>query len=116
MSRCDVTISGVGEYVRDPLSQESKQSAAARLDDRSPHLPAGTEATNHTADVSLFSVAANAIVLNVASPAAIEEAVQLLLRVPALATALGEAGRQTVREQFTVDMQIQQYDQLYKSL
>ena len=97
---------GVGEYVRDPLSKESLESAAAALDDRSPAAE----------DRELFAVGANAIVLHVASPTAIERAVLLLLRCPGLATSLGTAGRQTVREQFTLDMQIQGYDQLYKSL
>lgn len=105
---CHDTL-GVGEYVRDPRSQESTESAAARLDDR-------LSASANAADLSLFSVGANAIVLSVASPLAIERAVQLLLRVPELATALGEAGRRTVQTDFTLERQIQQYDQLYKSL
>jgi hypothetical protein len=105
---------GVGEYVRDPSDQASRAPNATLFDDRGP--VSDDDDDDNDDDVSLFSVGPNAIVLEVASPAAIERAVLLLKRQPQLAAALGSAGRRTVQEHFTLDLQMQGYDELYKSL
>jgi glycosyltransferase involved in cell wall biosynthesis len=113
MSDCvarDFCLIGVGEYVLDPVGTVSRSSEAARLADRE------ADPADADADTSLFSVGANALVLHVASPEAIERAVLLLLRSPQLARAVGSAGRQTVLDRFTLSRQMQQYDELYQSL
>ena len=99
-------IAGVGEYVRDPQSIESKESTASRL-----YSQLGS-----SDDAALFSVGSNAIVLNVATPEAIEQAINLLLHHPDIGLSLGLAGRKVVEKYFTLDRQIQEYDRLYSRL
>ena len=88
----------MGEYVSDPC------------------ISKGQESTLSFEESALFSVGTNAIVLNVASPAAIEDAVLTLIHNPQSSAALGLAGRRTVIERFTLEQQMRNYDTLYKSL
>lgn len=88
----------MGEYVSDPWINK------------------GQESTLSFEESALFSVGTNAIVLNVASPAAIEDAVLTLIHNPQCSAALGLAGRRTVIERFTLEQQMRNYDTLYKSL
>ncbi len=97
-------LKGVGEYVLDPARAESRSSAVAEVVNRL------------SLDPSLFSISGNAIVLNIADPFAIEQAVLLLEANPRLASLLGVAGFQTVQKYFTLEMQLEKYDMLYKSL
>jgi glycosyltransferase involved in cell wall biosynthesis len=65
---------------------------------------------------SNFTVSSNAVVVNVASPEAIAEAVVFLIENPSVRELVGRAGRQTVLDYFTVDRQMEQYSVLYAEL
>lgn len=63
-----------------------------------------------------FSLSHNAVVVDTASPHVLAEAVQMLANFPLLRQALGMHGRQSILEHFSVERQMNQYSQLYRSL
>jgi glycosyltransferase involved in cell wall biosynthesis len=90
---------GIGDYVAQPAPVQQTTSNASSTD----NPPA-------------FSVSANAVIVNIATPEAIADAVLFLGDNPALRADLGRAGRQTVLDYFTVDRQMEQYSVLYAEL
>ena len=84
-------VGGIGEYVAEPLSPS----------------PPATEP---------FSVAANAVLVNTAQPAAIAAAAQFLIEHPEVRLSLGRAARRTVESFYSVERQMRQYEDLYSSL
>ena len=90
-------VGGIGEYVQDP-----------------------TLNTNHSTSFNDssgdFSVSANAVVVHRATPQALARAALHLIRRPALRRAIGQSGRNTVLAHFSIERQMNQYSQLYRSL
>ncbi len=82
---------------------------------RDPHLGAETPLPPST-NASLYSVGANAVIVNTATPQAIAHAVLYLIAHPEGRRAIGEAGRETVRRHFTVDRQMRRYAALYETM
>lgn len=86
---------GIGEYVEDPKSISDSWSS--------------TESEN-------FSVSSNAVVVNIATPEAIADAVLFLVGNESLRHLIGRNGRRTVTSYFTVERQMNQYASLYNRL
>jgi len=90
-------VGGIGEYVQDP---------ALTLD----HSHKFNDSSGD------FAASANAVVVHRASPGALARAALHLIRRPALRRLIGQSGRQTVLKHFSIERQMQQYSQLYRSL
>ena len=75
-------------------------------------------ATASARDISTpaFSLASNAVVVNIATPQAIAEAVDFLIRNCSARSAIAAGGRDTVLAYFTVERQMDQYSELYEDL
>ena len=88
-------VGGIGEYVNPPAEYEA---------DAPPEKRARVQVTP------------NALLVNVASPSAIAEAVNMLYRNRTLRQVLSHQGRQTVLSRYGTERQIGQYSELYRTL
>lgn len=82
-------VGGIGEYVRGPTGSSSNAT---------------------------FTVTSNAVLVNIATPEAIADAVHYLILYPSERTRLGKEGRRSVEKFFTVERQMEQYSRLYTQL
>jgi glycosyltransferase involved in cell wall biosynthesis len=55
-------------------------------------------------------------VVNTATPQAIARAVHYLVKNPEMRLQIGQAGRRTIQQHFSVERQMRQYEQFYKEL
>jgi len=92
-------VGGVGDYVLSPHPTAPMQDEEEG-DGRMPNI----------------EVAANAILLNKASPHAIADAIELLYTNDSLRMELGAKGRESVKSYFIVERQMIQYSKLYRDL
>ena len=88
-------VGGIGEYVAEPPIPSPSPSSL---------------------DTEPFSVAANAVLVNTAQPAAIAAAALFLIEHPEVRLSLGRAARRTVESFYSVERQMRQYEDLYRSL
>ncbi|CAK9251086.1 unnamed protein product [Sphagnum jensenii] len=111
-----VKFVGIGEYVS---SQEmEKESSPRQVDSTFQYCTHQYGGENNCIDgnVDLFSVRTNAVVVNVATPIAIAEAVYYLMSHENVRRAIAEAGYITVVTYFNVERQMKQYEDLYLDL
>jgi glycosyltransferase involved in cell wall biosynthesis len=102
-------VGGVGEYV-------------TAAEDINSHGSNGSlnKSSSSSADTfnaqSSYSISSNAVLINIATPAAVANAVGAVVYDPILRHRLGKAGRQTVEAYFTSDRQMKQYTDLYRDI
>ena len=89
---------GIGEYVADPGPSSV------------------SDTTDPLRSIPPYSISTNAMIVNIASPDAVADAVLTLLGNSALRKSLSDAGRRTVASYFTVDRQMKQYETFYREL
>ena len=77
---------------------------------------ANSHQTNNNDRKPSFSIASNAIVVNIATPQAIADAVDFLIQNCTARYSIAVNGRATVKSYFTVERQMDQYSELYESL
>lgn len=67
-------------------------------------------------NVPIYTISTNAVLVNVASPTAVVNAVVVLLDDDELRERIGDAGRETVIAKFSAERQAKQYAGLYASI
>ncbi|CAE7445186.1 unnamed protein product [Symbiodinium microadriaticum] len=93
-------VGGVGEYIVPPASVNIKQESAA----------GGKQGQ------AAFTISPNCMLVNVASPQAVADAVEVLVRNKSLRIRLGAAGRMSIERVFAVPRQMKQYEELYSQI
>ncbi|KAJ1410912.1 hypothetical protein B484DRAFT_455756, partial [Ochromonadaceae sp. CCMP2298] len=133
-------VGGVGEYVMDPNrvgadmgDMGQGQGQGQGLGGRGTGIGTGVDAgagagagtgagagagsgSGSASGESLFSVSANAVIVNQATPQALAAATLHLLKFPSLRAEMGFNARETILRRFSVQRQMQQYDELYSAL
>jgi glycosyltransferase involved in cell wall biosynthesis len=85
-------VGGIGEYVEAPEKEKNPKSP------------------------NPYSISSNAVIVNIASPDAVAEAVLLLINDSNLRRSIGKKGRETIESYFTIKRQMEQYSVLYREL
>ena len=75
-----------------------------------------SDTTDPLGSIPPYSISTNAMIVNIASPDAVADAVLTLLGNSTLRKAISDAGRRTVASYFTVDRQMKQYETFYREL
>jgi hypothetical protein len=103
---------GIGEYVDGMLFNSSIHvNSLSYLDD--PLFPSDDVGFNQHAN---YTITRNAMLLNVASPEAITEAVMFLIEHEDIRFTIAKNGRDTIESYFHVQRQMMEYEQFYDHL